>query len=77
MVLLGIDEHEKRAGPTGNVVIGIDRVFAGHDARKQVERLGNTWCIDTGAGFPGMNRLTLARLDTEAPEFMTIEVTDP
>ena len=26
--------------------------------------------------FPSMNRLTLARIDTETPQFMTIEVTD-
>ena len=46
-VLVGTDERERRTGPTGNVVAGIDCVFAGHDARGQVERRGNTWCIDT------------------------------
>ena len=40
-VLLGIDERERHAGPTGNVVTGIDRVFAGHDARRLVDRRGN------------------------------------
>ena len=76
MVLLGIDEHERRAGPTGNEVAGIDHVFTGHDAREEVVRLGNTWCIDTGARFPAMNHLTLARIDAGAPEFVTVEVTD-
>ena len=76
MVLLGIDEHERRAGPTGDEVGGIDRVITGHDARKQVERRGNTWCIDTGAGFPAMNRLTLARIDVDPPGIETFEVTD-
>ena len=76
MVLLGVDERERRAGPTDNVVTGIDRVFAGHDAREQVEQRGNTWCIDTGAGFPAMNRLTLARIDVDPPEIKTFEVTD-
>ena len=76
MILLGIDEPGKRAGPTGNVVEGIDRVMVGHDTCKQVERRGNLWCIDTGAGFPAMNRLTLARIDVDPPEFETFEVTD-
>ena len=76
MVLLGIDERDKRAGPTGNQVEGIDRVIAGHDPCKQVERRGNVWCIDTGAGFPTMNRLTLARIDVDPPEFETFEGTD-
>ena len=76
MVLLGIDEQEKPAGPTGNEVEGIDRVFAGHNPHKQVERRANTWSIDTGAGFPAMNRLTLARIDLDPPEFETFEVAD-
>ena len=58
MVLLGIDERDKRAGPTGNQVEGIDWVIAGHDPCKQVQRRGNVWCIDTRAGFSAMNRLT-------------------
>ena len=76
MVLLGIDEREKRAGPTGNRVTGIDRVIAGHDARKEVERRANVWSIDTGAGFPAINRLTLARIDVDPPEMETFEVID-
>ena len=76
MVLLGIDERDKRAGPTGNQVEGIDRVIAGHDPCKQVERRGNVWCIDSSAGFPAMNRLTLARIDVDPPEFETFEGTD-
>ena len=74
MVLLGIDECDKRVGPTGRRVTGIDRVIAGHDARKQVEQRENTWSIDTGAGFPAMNRLSLARIDVDPPEIETFEV---
>ena len=51
-------------------------MFAGHDPRKHVEGRANTWSIDTGAGFPAMNRLTLARIDVDPPEFETFEVTD-
>ena len=75
-VLLGIDEQERRAGPSGDEVAGIDRVIAGHDARSEVERHGNMWRIDTGAGFPALNRLTLARIDVDPPETETFEVTD-
>ena len=74
MVLLGSDEHGRRARPSGNEVVGIDRVIAGHDARKEVERRANMWRIDTGAGFPAMNRLTLARIDVDPPEIETFEV---
>ena len=76
MVLLGIDDREKRVGPTGNQVAGIDRVIAGHDARNEVERRANMWCIDTGAGFPAINRLSLARIDVNPPEIETFEVLD-
>ena len=74
MVLLGIDERHQRVGPTGRRVTGIDRVIAGHDARKQVEQRENMWNIDTGAGFPAMNRLTLARIDVDPPAIETFEV---
>ena len=76
MVLLGIDEHERRAGPSGNEVVGIDRVIAGHDARKEIERRANMWYIDTGVGFREINRLTLARIDVGPPEIETFEVTN-
>lgn len=76
MVLLGIDEHEKRTGSTGNEVVGIDYVIAGHEPRERPERRGNVWRIDSGAGFPAMNRLTLARIDLDPPQFETFEVRD-
>ena len=76
MVLLGIDDRDKRVGPTGKRVTGIDRVIAGHDAHKQVEQRENTWNIDTGAGFPAMNQLSLARVDVDPPEIETFEVTE-
>ena len=51
-------------------------MFADHNSHKQVERRANTWSIDTEAGFPTMNRLTLARMDLDSPEFMTFETTE-
>ena len=55
----------------------IDRVMiTGHDPQRHIEPRANTWCIDTGAGFPAMNRLTLARIDVDTPEIETFEVTD-
>ena len=75
-VLLGTYGRERPEGPSGNVVTGIDRVIAGHEPREEFEQRGNTWCIDTGAGIPAMNRLTLARFDTDPAEFETFEVID-
>ena len=76
MVLLGIDKRDNRASPTGNEVVGVDRVIAGHDPSRRVERRANTWSIDTGAGFPTLNRLTLVRIDVDPPEFETFDVTE-
>ena len=76
MVLLGIDKRDERAGPTGNEVVGVDRVIAGHDPTRRVERRANMWSIDTGTGFPTLNRFTLARIDVEPPEFETFDVTE-
>ena len=74
MVLLGIDERHNRVAPTGKQVTGIDRVIAGHDARKEIHRRANMWWIDTGAGFPAMNRLSLARIDVDPPEIESFKV---
>ena len=76
MVVLAIDERDKRADPTGNEVDGIHRVIADHDPGREVQKRGNMWCIDTSAGFPAMNRLTLARIDVDPSQFETFEVTD-
>ena len=76
MVLLGIDKRDERAGPTGNEVVGVDRVIAGHDPTRRVERRANMWSIDTGTGFPTLNRFTLARIDVDPPEFETFDVTE-
>lgn len=75
-VLLGTYGREQPGWPSGKVVTGIDRVIAGHEPRKEVEQCGTTWYIDTGAGSPAMNRLTLARIDTDPPEFETVPVID-
>ena len=82
---MGADPHGPARDPTstrsgrarrGTKSRDIDRVFTGHDPHKQVERRANTWSIDTGAGFPAMNRLSLARIDVDPPTFETFEVTD-
>ena len=75
-VLLGTAGRERPGWPTGNLVTGLDCVIAGHEPRGEVEQRGSTWCIDTGAGIPAMNRLTLARFDTDPPEFETVPVID-
>ena len=76
MVLLGNNEHARRAGPTGRPVAGIDRVIGGHDPVKDIRRRGNMWTIDTGAGFAAMNRLTLVRIDVDPLDIRTFEVNE-
>ena len=75
-VLLGTDEGRKRVMPTCNAVSGIDRVVAGHQPVNEPVCTGNRWNIDTGAGIAAMNRLTLARIDTDPLEFETVPVID-
>ena len=76
MVLLGIDEREKRGGPTGKPGDGNRSCHCRTRRPNEVEQRENMWSIDTGAGFPAMNRLTLARIDVDPPEIETFDVID-
>ena len=75
-VLLGTDERRKRVGQTRDEVSGIDRVFAGHQPVSEPQVTGNCWNIDTGAGVPHLDQLTLARIDADPAETRTFEVID-
>ena len=55
-------------------IMGIDLVLAGNVPCKQVEQRGYMWTIDTEAGFPTINRLTLAWIDVDPPEIETFKV---
>ena len=75
-VLLGTDERRKRVGQTRDKVSGIDRKFAGHQPVSEPQVTGNCWNIDTGAGVPHLDQLTLARIDVNPPQTRTFEVID-
>ena len=57
--------HRHHAGP----VEGVRALVHGHRPVVEVERTGNRWNIDTGAGIPQLNRLSI--LELNAPELRT------
>ena len=61
-------EHE--GVPVSGPIDGVRAVITGHTIVENVQRSGNVWHIDTGAGFAN-GRLTLARIDTDAIETVT------
>ena len=48
-------------------------LITGHYPCEDVQRDGNWWCIDTGAGLARLARLTLARVDCEKIEITTLD----
>ena len=56
--------------PVSGPIDGVRAVITGHTIVENVQRTGNVWHIDTGAGFAN-GRLTLARIDTDAIETVT------
>ena len=57
--------------PLGGCIEGVRAVLTGHTIVDEVIATGNVWHIDTGAGFPN-GRLTLARIDTDPIETLTV-----
>ena len=72
--LLGGDEGDEGAwrGERGTQVKGVRELITGHYPCEDVQRDGNWWCIDTGAGLARLARLTLARVDCEQIETTTV-----
>ena len=62
---------EQEAVPLGGCIEGVRAVLTGHTIVDEVIATGNVWHIDTGAGFPN-GRLTLARIDTDPIETLTV-----
>ena len=54
-------------------VKGVRALITGHYPGEDVQRDGNWWCIDTGAGLARLARLTLARVDCERIETTTVQ----
>ena len=70
IALLGFPQNESmrrrdHAGP----VEGVRALVHGHRPVVEVERIANRWNIDTGAGIPQLNRLSI--LELNAPELRT------
>ena len=64
VALLGIDADElevlrHRSQP----VEGLRALVHGHFVVDEVQRLVNRWNVDTGASFPGRDRLSLLRVN--------------
>ena len=72
--LLGGDEGDEGIwrGERGTEVKGVRELITGHYPSEDVQRDGNWWCIDTGAGIACLARLTLARVDCEQIETTTV-----
>ena len=75
IALLGVDASEDevrrhRSWP----VEGLRALVHGHFVVDEVERLANRWNIDTGATFPGRDRLTLLQINALRLRSCTFEV---
>ena len=62
---------EQEGVPLGGRIEGVRAVLTGHAIVDEVTVTGNVWHIDTGAGFRN-GRLTLARIDTDPIETLTV-----
>ena len=62
---------EQEGVPLGGHIASVRAVLTGHAIVDEVTTTGNVWHIDTGAGFRN-GRLTLARIDTEPIETLTV-----
>ena len=64
IALLGVDasEHEVRRHRS-RPVAGLRALVHGHFVVDEVDRIANRWNIDTGAAFPGRDRLTLVQIN--------------
>lgn len=73
--LLGVDApadavRRHRSRP----VEGLRALVHGHFVVDEVEQIGNRWNIDTGAGEPDRNRLTLVHVNSCALQWWTFDV---
>ena len=57
--------------PLDEPIEGVRAVLTRHAIVDKITKTGNVWHIDTGAGFRN-GRLTLARIDTDPIETLTV-----
>ena len=68
-VVLGFASPEESRRHRSRAVAGLRALVHGHKSVEHVECVANRWNIDTGAGIPHLNRLSLVEVNT--PEFRT------
>ena len=55
-------------------VIGLRALVHGHFLVDEVQRLANRWNVDTGATFPGRDRLTFLHVNARCMRAHTLDV---
>ena len=77
IALLGADASEDEVRRhRSRPVKGLRALVHGHFVVDEVERLANRWNIDTGASFPGRDRLTLLQINSPRIHPRTFDVDD-
>ena len=77
IALLGPDASEDEVRRhRSRPVAGLRALVHGHFVVDEVERLANRWNIDTGASFPGRDRLTLLQINSPRIHPRTFDVDD-
>ena len=75
IALLGLDASEEQVRRhRSRPVAGFQALVHGPFVVDEVERVGNRWNIDTGATFPGRDRLTLLHVNARRIRPWTFEV---
>ena len=75
--LLGVDGPEEEVyRDRSRPVEGLRALVHGHFVVDEVERLANRWNIDTGATFPGRDRLTLLQVNDRCLRPSTFDVVE-
>ena len=72
--LLGFEDEDEARRARTQPVEGLRALVHGHHPVREVETVGNRWNIDTGAGLPDMNRLSLIQVNGPQMRSWTFEV---
>jgi len=62
-------------GKSGTPIEGLRALVTGHEPTSEPSCDGHWWSIDTGAGVPGFERLTLLQVECEPMALHTVDVT--
>ena len=76
IAVLGFETEDEEALARARPVEGLRALVHGHSPVKEVETTLNRWDIDTGAGHPALNRLTLIVVNEPELRTWTFDVCD-